>query len=122
MIHLRSKHNNLWRIRSKTSRFAVVNGFIERRASGKHPLVVDEDEAAAVSSDSEWKLVGSPEGFSDRPMPPGRGNQQQEAAAAGSQELTAQGAGPSRCAVPLVDLVVTDSTAKRSLPCPTLMQ
>jgi hypothetical protein len=72
----------------------VVNGFIERRALGKLPLVVDEDEAAAVSSDSEWKLVGSPEGFLDRPMPPGRGNQQQEAAA-GSQELTAQGAGPS---------------------------
>jgi hypothetical protein len=39
-----------------------------------------------VSSDSEWKLVASPKG---------RGNQQQEAAAAGSQELTAQGAGPS---------------------------
>jgi hypothetical protein len=86
MIHLQSKHNDLWRIRSKTSRFAVVNGFIERRALGKLPLVVDEDEAAAVSSDSEWKLVGSPKG---------RGSQQQEAAAAGSQELTAQGAGPS---------------------------
>ena len=63
-----------------------MNGFIEHRVSGKLFLVVDEDETAAVSSDSEWNLVGSPKG---------RGNQQQEAAAAGSQELTAQGAGPS---------------------------
>jgi hypothetical protein len=51
----------------------VVIGFIERRASGKLPLVVDKDEAADVSTDSEWKLAASPEGFSDRPMPPGFG-------------------------------------------------
>ena len=83
---------------------------------------MDEDEAAAVSRDSERKLAGSAEGFADRPMPPSRGNQQQKAAAAGPQELAAQGTSPACCFVPLVDLVVTDSTAERSLQCPTLMQ
>ena len=52
---------------------------------------MDEDEAAAVSGDSEWQLAGSPQGLANRPMPPSRGNQQQKTAAAGPQELTAQG-------------------------------
>jgi hypothetical protein len=43
-----------------------------------------EDEAATVPGDSEWKFAGVPEGLADRTMPTGRGNQQQEAAAAGS--------------------------------------
>ena len=67
---------------------------------------MDEDEPAAVPGNSERQLAGSPEGLADRPMPPGRGNQQQEAAAASPQELTAQGACPPRRLVPIVDLVV----------------
>jgi hypothetical protein len=61
-----------------------MNGLIERHASRKLLLVMHEDEAAAVPGDSEWKFAGVPEGLADRTMPTGRGNQQQEAAAAGS--------------------------------------
>ena len=75
-----------------------------------------------MAGDPERQLAGPPQGLADRPMPPGWSDQEQEAAAAGPQELAADGAGPARRLVPLIDLVVADPAPERPLQLPPLVQ
>src|SRR5262245_46429911 len=81
---------------------------------------LDEDIPAAVAGDAEGQLAGPAQGLADGAMPPGRGDQQQEAAAAGPQQLAPGGAGPPRRLVPLVERPVADPEAQRPLQLPAL--
>ena len=65
---------------------------------------MDEDIPAAVPGDPERQLARPTQRLADRPVPPGRGDQEEEAAAAGPQELAARGARLPGGLVPLVDL------------------
>src|SRR5262249_15052092 len=85
-------------------------------------LIVDEDVPAAMAGDPERQLTGPIERLADRPMPPRGGDQEQEAPAAGTQQVAADGAGLPGGLVPVVDPVVADPEAQGPLELPALVQ
>src|SRR4051812_28008281 len=88
-----------------------------RRSSG-----LDEDVPAAVPRDAERQLARAPQRLADRPMPPGGRDQQEEAAAAGPQQLAPQRAVAAGRLVPLVDPPEADPEPERPLHLPAVVQ